>query len=469
MARLVKRNRSEHVKLRDDPNRGSKPRLTRGMRRLLQVVAPDIKSQETTSQTSKCMSDYQPLPEDTQSRMEKHGDLTSVSMAAWRPFRGLMSRFITQKRKTKETPNKPSVPQPQQKRCLFLSIPVELLQTILDHLDPIDRAILRYTCKALNRSICTAADHPLQREDKRAKARIIARLLDSALCPRFMDDSHTRFLNKEEILALIRSKSECSFCELFSLGEQGDNEYVRCPFHVSIPSMQKGGAPEASSTPTPSYRKLWKRDTWKKQKPTNTFDDYVEGIKREAAWAPTGPSTEFEASFASTWKSTLLTLERLEQGLSRKSSTDSQQQVPIAQAQAHGASLDPVNKLFTTVSRNQNANQDTTTTTTVTVTEKDKDKDTEPDHKISTLNCCCHCMNVLPNNSHVQRCIHCDCTQCGWTSVRLLRYPEVYRGEHRVRYIPLGHVVGDDDGDAETNGKKTSVKAFGRRMEWFTW
>ena len=402
MTPLVKRNRPEYVRLTE----GRKPRRNKGMRYASRRPAADFDIEQSKKDSKDFAFSEKTLQED-EVQKESYADLTPVSNAAWKPFHRLLSKLMG-RTKSRVTYNADAY-QPVSE-AFILKIPVDVLQVILDYLSPIDRTVLRYTCKPLYSKIRTAADDfPYFEEDKFAKMRVAARLLDTDLCPRIKHSSGTRYLTREELVTTLRTGSQCKLCDEFWPAE--GKWTVRCPFHSQIPG---GKGRSASSSVRRAINPLsWRKPYWERH-PPSTFDEYVNIIKKEASRVTPSQCNHFSASYISSWTAALLSMETALYEKQHNATSKNTAQ------NAHGARLD------------------SPSSTSLTPT-----CPPAPSNEIVTLTCCSHCMNVMdgiPGHAYGRACSSCGCTQCGWTDVRILRFPESVEGGFRVRYIPLGDV-----------------------------
>ena len=240
----------------------------------------------------------------------------------------------------------------------FLNLPMDVMVKVLEHLDPIDRVMMKYSCKSLNTTVPSIGTYPLLSRTC-GKTRMMVRLIDSNLLPTFRRGRE--LLTKPEIKAVLRNESQCEMC---------DNYWhtvspIQCPFHYQLnaipktPLLENIRASLIKARPDSVVRHVFRRISVGRLVSQKGYHDFVE---RAVSKAPMSEFQTFDYYFVVTWAH------------------------QIAEWEDSG--------LYETIHGKR---------------------------QIWTLHCCNHCMNVLPNNSYLLQCQYCDCAMCGWTPVEVLR------------------------------------------------
>ncbi|KAK2755504.1 hypothetical protein FQN54_006444 [Arachnomyces sp. PD_36] len=111
----------------------------------------------------------------------------------------------------------------------LLNLPLELKLMIMEHLDPIDRIMLKFASRLLYVSLPTLP-LPLGRYSC-GKARMFLRLMESSLLPRFYELGE--LMDKDQIKEILRHHvlySACELCRRYWVVSSP----VQCPFHYQM-------------------------------------------------------------------------------------------------------------------------------------------------------------------------------------------------------------------------------------------
>lgn len=258
--------------------------------------------------------------------------------------------------------------EPPSKRLGITDMPLDVLYYIAELLEPADRVVLRYTCRAFYESI------PLLDADLGSsclKTLVLARLFKSDLLPEFKAEGGKRDMTLKEIKKFLLERTDCKFCEAFTPKYSPSV----CPFHWFIDPRDK--MPAARTSPERSlYRRGWFKSLGIDR--IDTEDSYCKFLEK-AAFEDSFGFTALDSGFTRTWQRAIQEFE--------------------------------IRRRFLHLAR-----------------------------EVLTLNCCAHCLNVLPENSGERKCAFCHCTACGFAPVSIVRAEGWGRG--RPKYIPIGRMRG---------------------------
>jgi len=265
---------------------------------------------------------------------------------------------------------------PADKESGLVILPIDILFNVLDHLDPIDCIMLRYTCKALFSVVPVSEEHTAVGRPC-GKTRLLARLIDSSLLPDLKSRDDSRLMSRSEIKSILRSESQCVLCDKF----WPCDPTIHCPFHRQFAPKRKHTTAlylYYLSHPLQFLRAIGFRESISAER-------YQNAVERAASRTPTRRSKALEYGFINSWKEHVRLLEEVRENKS----------------QPHPSSAV---------------------------------------REIWSLHCCNHCMNVLPKNSYRHPCGYCDCRSCGWSTIEILRVVNNKAPCYLPHFIPLGYV-----------------------------
>ncbi|KAL2010043.1 hypothetical protein VTN00DRAFT_5850 [Thermoascus crustaceus] len=270
----------------------------------------------------------------------------------------------------------------QPKGPRITDLPLDIIYYIAELIDPADRYILRYTCRAFYESVPMLDADPFS---LCLKTLVTARLFHSDLLPEFKTDNGTRDMTLPEIKKFLLDRTDCKFCEAFNPKYSPSF----CPFHWFIDP--RGKMPAARTSPERSlYRRGWFRSLGIDR--IADEDGYCRFLEK-AAFEDSFGFTALDSGFTRSWQRAIQDFENRRRWL-------------------HTA------------------------------------------REIMILNCCAHCLNVLPGNDGGRKCPYCYCSACGFAPVHIVR-AEGW-GSGRPKYIPIGRM----------RGRETEFTRKGRVLEF---
>lgn len=117
----------------------------------------------------------------------------------------------------------------------FLKTPMEIKLMIVEHLDPVDRIMMRFTCKGFYQTIPLPGTFPFPKHSC-GKARLFMRLMNSSLRPKFYEKC--KLLSKRQMKVILRSYIDllhCDMCQNYWF----TNCVIQCPFHYQMNTEPK--------------------------------------------------------------------------------------------------------------------------------------------------------------------------------------------------------------------------------------
>lgn len=180
----------------------------------------------------------------------------------------------------------------------LLGMPMELRLIIVEHLDILDRLMLKFACRELYNTIPLGGQYPF-RQHSCVKARMFMRLINSDLLPDFYQND--RLLNRPEIKYVLRNAPDlflrCELCKCYWFPPS----VIQCPFHYQM-----------NTEPPLSFGKLirYRADNYTLMQHMSisrvvTQEEYVDFVERASAAAPITNLRIFEFGFAKSWTETI--------------------------------------------------------------------------------------------------------------------------------------------------------------------
>lgn len=176
---------------------------------------------------------------------------------------------------------------------LFVHAPMEIKEMIIQHIDPLDRIMLKFSCRKLYNTIPLASTFPFPKHSC-GKARLFMRLFNSSLLPKFYQKED--LLGKSQMKIVLRNFSDlshCSMCDTFWLV----NSSVQCPFHYQMNTEPKDTLIELLRSKA-DIRTLMQHVSHSK---VVSEEQYIKFMERRAASIPISYLRSLRFDFLKSW------------------------------------------------------------------------------------------------------------------------------------------------------------------------
>lgn len=175
----------------------------------------------------------------------------------------------------------------------FLNTPMEIKLMIMEHLDPLDHIMLRFTCKELYQNLPLDFRFPFPQHSC-GKARLFMRLMNSSLLPDFF--RRDRFLTKREIKATLRSFYDLLYCDMCQ-NYWFTNCVIQCPFHFQMNTEPKHTILQLIRSRVGFHALIQHMSISK----VITQEGYIDFVERAIASAPITSFRVFQFQFVDSW------------------------------------------------------------------------------------------------------------------------------------------------------------------------
>ncbi|TPX23021.1 hypothetical protein DIZ76_014903 [Coccidioides immitis] len=272
----------------------------------------------------------------------------------------------------------------------LVNMPVDIIFDIVDYLDPADREILRFTCRAFYYGL-PALNFKHEHDGRCMLIQVFRRLYGSSLMPDVREGR--TLLDNSDVKEKL--SDHCGLCSI----TWPPGSWVHCPFHKPLEY--------ASPPPLFSFKRPWHYMC-------------LSHIRWAFALRKGLTQESYQKIIAKDVENG-----RLPRRVRRFSPVFSTYIASWNDYLANVESVRWTDGTYFGSAGNPNTNGLT------------KKKGAKPDPEVIKLHCCGHCLNILPENNPERMCGMCDCGYCKQTSIEMLRIP---RDDMRTKFVPLAKV-----------------------------